>query len=84
MPARLRRAGFLDAKFSGVAADGAGAGSGGGGIVRRIPAGSVWLTKSDESRPQLGQTNFTGFCSISGVASKAYFAPQEHWIFMCA
>jgi hypothetical protein len=40
------------------------------------------LTKSEESSPQLGQMNFMGFWSISGVASKAYLAPQEHCNFM--
>ena len=41
-----------------------------------------WLTNSDASKPQLGQMNFTGCASISGVASNAYFAPQEHCNFM--
>src|SRR5664279_400062 len=36
------------------------------------------LTKSDESSPQAGQTNRTGLAAISGVTSRAYFAPQEH------
>jgi len=55
-------------------------GSGGVGVPnsRRMRS----LTKSDESNPQLGQMNFTGCVSISGVASKAYFAPQEHCSFM--
>ena len=41
-----------------------------------------WLTYSDESSPQPGQTKRTGFRAMSGVMSKAYFAPQAHWIFM--
>src|SRR5258708_690335 len=41
-----------------------------------------WLTYSDESNPQFWQTKRTGFCAISGVTSKLYFVPQEHWIFM--
>jgi hypothetical protein len=41
-----------------------------------------WLTKSEESKPQLGQMNLTGFFSISGLASKEYFAPQGHCGFM--
>jgi len=41
-----------------------------------------WLTYSDESSPQFGQTKRTGFCAISGVTSNLYFVPQEHWIFM--
>lgn len=42
-----------------------------------------WLTKSEESSPHCGQTNLIG-CAISGVTSSAYFAPQEHWIFMAS
>jgi len=40
------------------------------------------LTKSEESNPQLGQMNFTGVLTISGVTSKPYLAPQEHCSFM--
>jgi hypothetical protein len=36
------------------------------------------LTKSEESKPQLAQTNRTGFRAMSGVISKSYFAPQGH------
>jgi hypothetical protein len=41
-----------------------------------------WFTYSDESKPQFGQAMRTGFRAISGVTSKLYFVPQEHWIFM--
>lgn len=41
-----------------------------------------FVTYSEESRPHEGQTNLTGWCAWSGVTSKAYFAPQAHWIFM--
>jgi len=66
-------------------------GGGGGGVTGSVIGGSVWapnswrmssLTKSDASSPQLGQMNFTGCCNISGLASKAYFAPQEHCSFI--
>src|ERR1043166_1195155 len=39
-------------------------------------------TNSDESKPQAGQTNRTGLMVISGVSSKANFAPQEHCTFI--
>src|SRR5882672_4681052 len=64
----------------------AGAGGGGSGGVE---TGGVYsgagapnsrrtssFTKSDESNPQVGQTKRTGFCTISGEMSKAYFAPH--------
>ena len=61
---------------------GGGGGSGEGGVWPANSCRINWLTKSDESSPQLGQTNFTGWFNISGVASNAYFAPQEHCSFM--
>ncbi len=41
-----------------------------------------WLTDAELSAPQLWQTRRTGDFTISGVTSKAYLAPQAHWIFM--
>ena len=41
-----------------------------------------WLTASEESSPQAGQIKCTPVREISGVRSKEYFAPQEHWTFM--
>src|SRR5882672_9781921 len=40
------------------------------------------LTGLEISVPQVWQTNCTGCCAISGVTSKEYFAPQEHWTFI--
>lgn len=40
------------------------------------------LMRADKSTPQSGQANVTGWRTISGEASKAYFAPQSHWIFI--
>jgi hypothetical protein len=40
------------------------------------------FNRGDKSTPQLGQANATGWRTISGEASKAYFAPQSHWTFM--
>ena len=40
------------------------------------------LMYSDESSPQFWQTKRMGFRAISGVTSKLYFVPQEHWIFI--
>jgi hypothetical protein len=62
-----------------------GAGASGNGSRAACSASSsriIWLTYSDESSPQFGQTNRAGFRAISGVTSKLYFVPQEHWIFM--
>ena len=41
-----------------------------------------WFTSSELSWPQAWQTKRIGELAISGVTSKAYFAPQLHWIFM--
>jgi len=66
------------------AMDGAGASSGNDWLAACSASSSriSWLTYSDESNPQFGQTKRTGFRAISGVISKLYFVPQEHWIFM--
>ena len=40
------------------------------------------LTASEASSPQVWHTNLIGRSAISGVTSKAYLAPQEHWIFI--
>src|SRR5258705_10752879 len=40
------------------------------------------LTVSEMSTEQEGQMNCTGFSAMSGVISKAYLAPHEHWIFI--
>jgi hypothetical protein len=70
---------------------GAGVGSGGGGAeTGEVYSGAgapnsfrtISFTNSDESRPHVGQTKVTGFCTISGRRSKAYFAPQGHCSFM--
>src|SRR5262249_14371910 len=68
--------------FKRGAAAGGGGGGGGGVVCSPNCCRTSSLTKAEASRPQAGQTNFTGFCSISGVASKTYFAPQEHCSFM--
>src|SRR5690242_2299536 len=58
---------------------GGGGGGGGGDAVGPLYSWRInSLTKAEESSPQLGQTNFTGFCSMSGEMSNAYFAPQGH------
>jgi hypothetical protein len=70
----------------GVAAmDGAGA-SGNGSIPACSASSSrtIWVTYSEESSPQFGQTKRTGFRAMSGVMSNSYFVPQEHRIFMRA
>jgi hypothetical protein len=67
----------------GDASRGAGASDNGGGAAGAANSSRTsWLTISEESCPQAGQTKLTGCDAISGVMSKAYFAPQEHWIFM--
>jgi hypothetical protein len=47
---------------------------------------NCWRTKlvmkAEESAPHAGQTNWTGFCAMSGVMSNSYFAPHPHWIFI--
>jgi len=40
------------------------------------------LRRADKSNPQSGHANVTGWRTISGEASKAYFAPQSHRIFI--
>jgi hypothetical protein len=72
---------LMRAAGGGGATKGAGT-SGGGAAGADNSARTSWLTISDESWPQAGQTKRTGCDAISGVTSKAYFAPQEHWIFM--
>jgi hypothetical protein len=72
---------LMRAAGGGGVTKGAGA-SGGGAAGADNSARTSWLTISDESWPQAGQTKLTGCDAISGVMSKAYFAPQEHWIFM--
>ena len=42
----------------------------------------TWLTAAELSAPQVWQIKVIGVRAISGVMSKAYFAPQAHWIFM--
>lgn len=41
-----------------------------------------WLTNAEESSPHEGHTNCNVLPAISGVTSKATFAPQVHWIFI--
>jgi len=65
-----------------VAATGTGAEGTAAGAWLPNSCRTSWFTNSEASSPQLGQMNFTGCVSISGVASKAYLAPQEHWSFM--
>ena len=63
-------------------------GTGAAGRARRQVAAQAnscrtrLLTKSEASSPQAGRQTAAGFCAISGVTSKAYLAPQEHWIFI--
>lgn len=40
------------------------------------------LMRADKSALQVGQAKETGWRTISGVASKAYFAPQSQMIFI--
>lgn len=40
-----------------------------------------FVTYSEESNPQAGQTNCTGCPACSEGTSKAYLAPHAHWIF---
>lgn len=40
------------------------------------------FSRADKSRPQPGHANATGLRTISGEASKAYFAPQSQITFM--
>gem|GEM_PF-5052936 len=38
--------------------------------------------RADKSTPQVGHVNTSGCRNISGMASKAYFAPQSQMTFM--
>jgi len=75
---RRRETGAGAAGGGGVCGRGGGSTGAGAPNSRRTSS----FTNSDESSPQVGQMNFTGFCAISGVRSKAYFAPQGHCSFM--
>jgi len=73
-------------------ADVAGAGAGGAegwGTISATGLGAPpnsWricaLMVSERFAPQPGHENCTGLAAMSGVTSKAYFAPHAHWIFM--
>ena len=66
-----------------AAATGCGAGAGGGtGAAPPNSCRIKSLIGPDRSAPQPGHENRTGSRTISGVTSKAYFAPHWHWIFM--
>jgi hypothetical protein len=41
-----------------------------------------WLTICELSTPHFWQTKVMGAFAISGLMSKEYFAPHEHWIFI--
>lgn len=43
---------------------------------------TISLMRADKSKPQVGHANAYGLRSISGVASRAYFAPQSQMTFM--
>ena len=70
-------------------ADGGGAISGAGAIPSRCGGATLPSScrassskRAERSTLQLGHAKRGGLRNISGVASRAYFAPQSHWTFI--